>query len=83
MMMISFSSVVPQLDLAVEKAEEYRDKAQQYNDQASELTSQLVDKTNVSDKVAVKLRQSLPPMTLPLANGSNVKVVGATEIKSV
>jgi hypothetical protein len=80
------NEVKGQLNLAVDKAEEYRAKAQEYNGQASELTKQLVDKTNVSDKVAVsqvKRLQPMPPMTLPLANGSKVKIVGATEIKSV
>jgi len=69
-----------QLDIAVDKAEEYRALAQKYNGQASDLTKQLVDKVTVSQ---VKRLQPMPPMTLPLANGSKVKIVGATEIKAI
>jgi hypothetical protein len=66
-----------QLDIALDRAEEWKAKAQSFNAQASTLTKQLCEKTKVS-----QVKACLPTMTLPLQDGSKVKVVGATKIEA-
>jgi hypothetical protein len=77
------NALKPQLDLAVEKAEEYRerlDNEMKRTDRALRVAQTVTAPLPVS---AVKRVQPMPPMTFPLANGSKVKVIGATEIKSI